>query len=480
MLTQADYTEHSERCCRSRSSRSSAPAATPSTRYPSRYRVEVDVRTATDAILYGLGIRPLSDGGLRLILAWRPSPRWRSGSPTCPSGHPGAAADGRRSWSAWPRTCSRSRRPTWTRNGSQHVPDVLETWLRQASERCRCGRLARSSPRRAWTSAWHGVQAMRGTLVVDRGRGRWLSPKCSLYRSPTPWPGRPTRAWPPEHQRPRVLDPDRTIPVPGQDMAAERAYEHLAGVARGDAPRFTDAPATDPSGDPSLGADGERRHTTDPLAGADMTYHLAAVRIRSIGERRRPVHRPDHEHDRSDHRLRPPRTVRQVVWLRNGGGKPSIMALFYAMILPRAVELPRQTAALTDYVDNGTPPHRRRAPGRPDQPARRPRPVLITARRLRMGRRLLRRSTRPRTGTASARRTRVLRRTTSWRTPSRSPTSTADPTAERVPRRAAPGQRQHPQAMDLTIARIGSTNGPDKGLDRDRGIDPNCSAPRSR
>ena len=90
-----------------------------------------------------------------------------------------------------------------------------------------------------------------------------------------------------------------------------------------------------------------------------MTYHLAAVRYRSIGERSarfidRTMNMTAPTTD-SDH----PAPSDTVVWLRNGGGKSSIMALFYAMILPRAVDfLGRDgSRSLTDYVDNGDTSH---------------------------------------------------------------------------------------------------------------------------
>ncbi|MFY1633583.1 hypothetical protein ACN27F_09915 [Solwaraspora sp. WMMB335] len=47
------------------------------------------------------------------------------------------------------------------------------------------------------------------------------------------------------------------------------------------------------------------------------------------------------------------------MWLRNGGGKSSLLSLFYALLLPRAIDFMGRTVkrSLTDYVDSGDTAH---------------------------------------------------------------------------------------------------------------------------
>ncbi|GII82859.1 hypothetical protein Ssi03_08490 [Sphaerisporangium siamense] len=88
-----------------------------------------------------------------------------------------------------------------------------------------------------------------------------------------------------------------------------------------------------------------------------MTYHLAAFRLHSIGERSArftdvtlDLTGPDGD---SSH------PADSVIWLRNGGGKSSLLSLFYALLLPRAVDFMGRTVkrSLTDYVDSGDTAH---------------------------------------------------------------------------------------------------------------------------
>ncbi|MCK9871876.1 hypothetical protein MRI28_19915 [Nocardiopsis dassonvillei] len=88
-----------------------------------------------------------------------------------------------------------------------------------------------------------------------------------------------------------------------------------------------------------------------------MTYQLAALRFRSVGERSArftdltldltaPTDEGALPHD-------------SVVWLRNGGGKSSILSLLYAQLLPRANDFMGRAVQrhLTDYVDSGDTSH---------------------------------------------------------------------------------------------------------------------------
>ena len=48
-----------------------------------------------------------------------------------------------------------------------------------------------------------------------------------------------------------------------------------------------------------------------------------------------------------------------VIWLRNGGGKSSILSLLYALLLPHATDFMGRSVqrSLTDYVDSGDTAH---------------------------------------------------------------------------------------------------------------------------
>jgi len=88
-----------------------------------------------------------------------------------------------------------------------------------------------------------------------------------------------------------------------------------------------------------------------------VTYHLAGLRLRSIGER--SARFADLHLD-----LRAPEGSRTVpsdslIWLRNGGGKSSLLSLFYALLLPHANDFMGRAVkrSLTDYVGEGDTAH---------------------------------------------------------------------------------------------------------------------------
>ncbi len=85
-----------------------------------------------------------------------------------------------------------------------------------------------------------------------------------------------------------------------------------------------------------------------------MTYHLASLRLRSIGERSARFN------DLTINTLGPDQTpLDHVVWLRNGGGKSSLLSLFYALLLPRKYDFMGRSVQrdLTDYIDGPDTAH---------------------------------------------------------------------------------------------------------------------------
>lgn len=85
-----------------------------------------------------------------------------------------------------------------------------------------------------------------------------------------------------------------------------------------------------------------------------MTYHLASLRLCSIGDRSArfsdlTVTTLGVDGTPQDH----------IVWLRNGGGKSSLLSLFYSLLLPRKYDFMGRATnrALTDYVDTGDTSH---------------------------------------------------------------------------------------------------------------------------
>lgn len=96
-----------------------------------------------------------------------------------------------------------------------------------------------------------------------------------------------------------------------------------------------------------------------------MTYQLAALRFRSIGERsaRFTDLTLDLTAPIGETSLVPSRGTSaphdSIVWLRNGGGKSSILSLLYAMLLPSANDFMGRSVQrnLTDYIDSGDTAH---------------------------------------------------------------------------------------------------------------------------
>jgi hypothetical protein len=88
-----------------------------------------------------------------------------------------------------------------------------------------------------------------------------------------------------------------------------------------------------------------------------MTYQLAALRFRSVGER--SARFTDLTLDLTAPADGGPVPRDSVIWLRNGGGKSSILSLLYAQLLPHANDFMGRTVqrSLTDYVDTGDTSH---------------------------------------------------------------------------------------------------------------------------
>lgn len=85
-----------------------------------------------------------------------------------------------------------------------------------------------------------------------------------------------------------------------------------------------------------------------------MTYHLASLRLRSIGERSARFN------DLTISTLGPDQApLDHVVWLRNGGGKSSLLSLFYALLLPRKYDFMGRSVQrdLTDYIEGPDTAH---------------------------------------------------------------------------------------------------------------------------
>ncbi|MEU4303010.1 hypothetical protein [Kitasatospora aureofaciens] len=88
-----------------------------------------------------------------------------------------------------------------------------------------------------------------------------------------------------------------------------------------------------------------------------MTYHLAALRLHSIGERSARFTDVTLDFTAPHGIVATPDD--SIVWLRNGGGKSSLLSLFYALMLPRATDFMGRAVkrSLTDYVDSGDTSH---------------------------------------------------------------------------------------------------------------------------
>jgi hypothetical protein len=88
-----------------------------------------------------------------------------------------------------------------------------------------------------------------------------------------------------------------------------------------------------------------------------VTYKLAALRFRSVGERSARFQDLTLTFTApADGRSEPQDSV---IWLRNGGGKSSILSLLYALLLPRAADFMGRSVkrSLTDYIDGGDTAH---------------------------------------------------------------------------------------------------------------------------
>jgi hypothetical protein len=88
-----------------------------------------------------------------------------------------------------------------------------------------------------------------------------------------------------------------------------------------------------------------------------VTYKLAAIRFRSIGER--SARFTDLTLTLTAPGEGGPEPQDSVIWLRNGGGKSSILSLLYAHLLPRAHDFMGRSVKrnLTDYIDSGDTSH---------------------------------------------------------------------------------------------------------------------------
>jgi hypothetical protein len=88
-----------------------------------------------------------------------------------------------------------------------------------------------------------------------------------------------------------------------------------------------------------------------------VTYKLAALRFRSVGER--SARFQDLPLTFTAPAVGGSERQDSVIWLRNGGGKSSILSLLYALLLPRAADFMGRTVkrSLTDYIDGGDTAH---------------------------------------------------------------------------------------------------------------------------
>src|ERR1700676_2822285 len=133
------------------------------------------------------------------------------------------------------------------------------------------------------------------------------------------------------------MDPHRAVPGARQGSRA-RTCLHLHRRSA-------------PQGEP---AHGRRKPST---RGEPMTYQLAALRFRSIGER--SARFTDITLNLTAPGDQGALPQDSVIWLRNGGGKSSILSLLYAQLLPHANDFMGRAVqrSLTDYVDSGDTSH---------------------------------------------------------------------------------------------------------------------------
>lgn len=88
-----------------------------------------------------------------------------------------------------------------------------------------------------------------------------------------------------------------------------------------------------------------------------MTYKLAALHLRSVGERSARFQEQTLTFTAPADGGSEPQD--SVIWLRNGGGKSSILSLLYALLLPRSTDFMGRSVkrSLTDYIDGGDTAH---------------------------------------------------------------------------------------------------------------------------
>jgi hypothetical protein len=88
-----------------------------------------------------------------------------------------------------------------------------------------------------------------------------------------------------------------------------------------------------------------------------VTYKLAALRFRSVGERSARFQDLTLTFSAPADGGSEPQD--SVIWLRNGGGKSSILSLLYALLLPRVADFMGRSVkrSLTDYIDGGDTAH---------------------------------------------------------------------------------------------------------------------------
>ena len=202
-----------------------------------RYRTEPDFKTATDAILVGLNASVLADGDFGLVLGIEPE------SPFVFR------------YSDVPYMSSRERRliagliivgvaayaypapEELEAERIRHVVDVeFEGWLRGMCERLRVQDAAGEIiPEEGLDQAWRVYVNMPVRMVADRERSRSrLSPKCTLYwvRAMMGWLTEQGLARPGQTAGDNRWTLTDRFRIHVKDMAAERAYSHLAEVGR--------------------------------------------------------------------------------------------------------------------------------------------------------------------------------------------------------------------------------------------------------
>jgi hypothetical protein len=206
-----------------------------------RYRSEGEFKTATDAVLHGLGARALADGDFGLVLgvdSESPFAFRMSDMTLANSANP---REGRLlsglilvAIAAYIYPNPHDLDDTLTRR-----LDAIdfEAWLRAACERLKTkDGSGEVIPEQGLDDAWRVYLAMPATMVGDRGRGSGrLSPACTAY-----WVRR-VAAWLVDQgmAKDATTDTNREVwtlterfRVHVRDMASEPAYRMLADIAR--------------------------------------------------------------------------------------------------------------------------------------------------------------------------------------------------------------------------------------------------------